>query len=84
MLTDYASERPVAPRNAYIVEGSDASTCSRSRVLVDRDRQISPLEFDRCSPSILAFANRTSAANFAAEHGGTVMRFEDLSPAYAR
>jgi nitrous oxide reductase accessory protein NosL len=30
------------------------------------------MDFDRCSPSIIAFAKRSSAEKFASEHGGQV------------
>jgi nitrous oxide reductase accessory protein NosL len=34
--------------------------------------------FDRCAPSLVAFADRTAAAAFAADHGGTLRRFAEL------
>ena len=57
------------------VEGSDVIPCVRSHEMLNRDGQPVPMEFDRCSPSIIAFANRSVAERFAADHGGKVDAF---------
>jgi hypothetical protein len=44
----------------------------------NRDGQPVPMAFDRCSPSIIAFANRAAAGRFAEDHGGTVDHFLDV------
>ena len=40
--------------------------------MLNRDGQPVPMDFDRCSPSIIAFAKRAAAESFASEHGGHV------------
>ena len=64
-LADYETGHPLRPADAYAVEGSDLIPCVRSH-------------FDRCTPSIIAFGNQTSAERFASEHGGEVDKFLQL------
>ena len=46
---------------------------------MDETKQSYPVGFDRCSPSILAFAHRESAERFVQEHGGKLRRFAELA-----
>jgi nitrous oxide reductase accessory protein NosL len=41
-------------------------------------------QFDRCSPSILAFRDMKAAQAFVAEHGGQVDRFSAFASAFQR
>jgi hypothetical protein len=83
-LTDAATGNSLAPADAYLVEGSDVNYCMRQRPLIDPDKRAAPMEFDRCSPSIIAFAGKEAAMQFAAEHGGRILRFEELAAAYQK
>ena len=83
-LTDYKTDTEITPGNAYIVEGSDLNLCVHQHMLMDNQKQPLPLEFDRCSPSMIAFANRQEAERFLAQHGGTLLPFQDLAPQYSR
>ena len=74
-LADYDTGHELPPVDAYAVEGSDLIPCVRSHQMLNRDGQPVPMDFDRCSPSIIAFANQTSAERFASEHGGEADRF---------
>ncbi len=74
-LADYETGHVLRPADAFAVEGSDVIPCVRSHEMLNRDGQPVPMEFDRCSPSIIAFATRASAEHFAAEHGGQVAMF---------
>ncbi|MEO8027569.1 MAG: hypothetical protein ABI823_13900 [Bryobacteraceae bacterium] len=74
-LTDYETSRSLRPADAFAVEGSGVIPCFRPHEMLNRDGQPVPMDFDRCSPSIIAFANRTSAERFASEHGGRVDEF---------
>lgn len=74
-LADYETGRPLRPADAFAVEGSDLIPCVRSHQMLNRDGQPVPMDFDRCSPSIITFASRTSAERFATEHGGRVDGF---------
>jgi len=74
-LADYQTGHPLRPADAFAVKGSDVIPCVHTHQMLNRDGQPVPMEFDRCSPSIIAFADRTSAARFASEHGGQTGAF---------
>ena len=71
-LADYDTGHALRPADAFAVEGSDVIPCVRSHEMLNRDGQPVPMDFDRCSPSIITFAKRTAAESFASEHGGHV------------
>ncbi len=71
-LADYDTGHALRPDDAFAVEGSDVIPCVRSHEMLNRDGQPVPMDFDRCSPSIIAFAKRAAAESFASEHGGHV------------
>ncbi len=74
-VSDYETGHALRPADAFAVEGSDVIPCVRSHQMLNRDGQPVRMDFDRCSPSIIAFVRRSSAESFAAEHGGQVDRF---------
>ena len=80
-FTDYATGWPVEPDEAFLVEGSDVNPClaHEAEVITDLEKQPAALAFDRCAPSILAFATREAAEAFIKEHGGRLLRAEDLT-----
>jgi len=81
-LTDFDTDRPLVPDGAYVVEGSTLNLCIQHQPLADKDKQPTQMAFDRCSPSIYAFASEAGADQFAREHGGTGRRFQELAAAY--
>jgi hypothetical protein len=83
-LADFSTAKKLDPGQAVMVEGSDLNLCVRDHVLVSQNKQISPMEFDRCSPSMIAFAGRQEADRFAGEHGGIVVSFAELAASYQR
>ncbi len=83
-LTDFDTDNPLAPAGAYVVEGSTLNLCIQHQPVADRDKQPAQMAFDRCSPSIYAFASEAGAERFAREHGGTVRKFQELAAAYQR
>jgi nitrous oxide reductase accessory protein NosL len=58
--------------------------CERTRELVDADKRAADLRYDRCAPSLIAFAERSDAEQFAREHGGEVMPFSQAAAAFAK
>ncbi len=74
-LSDYETGKPLRPVDAFAVEGSNVIPCVHSHRMLNRDGQAVPMDFDRCSPSIIAFTDRGAAERFAAEHGGKVGAF---------
>lgn len=77
-VTDYVSRRPLAPAAAYYVEGSAVVLCERHEPLLGEEKQPYARVFDRCVPSLYAFARREEAEAFAAANGGTLRRLPEL------
>lgn len=82
-FTDYNTKQRVSPEEAYLVYGSDVRFCARDQILRDPYGLPAPIEFDGCTPSIVAFAGNEAARNFVREHGGTVFRFHQVQTAHA-
>ena len=83
-FTDFDTGAKLAPERAFLVSDSDLNLCARAHVVLDDARQPHAAHFDRCSPSILAFATKEAAATFAASHGGKVEPFNALAAAYSK
>ncbi len=77
-LTAFLTGAKLSPDHAFIVEGSDTNLCARTHGLMDMDKRPADVRFDRCSPSLLAFAQRSEAVEFAREHGGEVAPFSAI------
>ncbi|MEW6442648.1 MAG: hypothetical protein AB1640_17055 [bacterium] len=77
-VTDYSSGRSLDPEKASYVEGSGVVMCDRHEPLFDETKHLYQRVFDRCTPSILAFAGPDEAADFASSHGGRVVRLAEL------
>lgn len=83
-LTSFLTGAPLDPADAYIVRGSNFNMCARTRELVNADKHPAVLHYDRCAPSLIAFARRDEAVRFARDHGGEVMRFPEVAAAFAK
>jgi hypothetical protein len=83
-LTSFLTGRALSPDNAYVVRASDVNMCERTKELVDGDKRAADLRYDRCAPSLIAFAERSDAMQFAREHGGEVMPFSQAAAALAK
>ena len=81
-LTDFNSGSELSPSDAFIVRGSDVSSCSHESPGVGEDMRPLRATFDRCSPSMSAFSDRAAAERFAREHGGEVLPFSSLDSEY--
>ena len=68
-------------RKAFYVEGSDAHPCSHAEgTPVDERGCCLKAVYDRCEPSLVAFASAQAAESFVRDHGGFVRRFDELKP----
>ena len=83
-LTAFLTGQALSPDNAYVVRASDVNMCARTKELVDGDKRAADLRYDRCAPSLIAFAGRSDAVQFAREHGGEVMPFSQAAAAFAK
>ena len=80
-LTSFLDGKALAPDSAYIVKGSNVNMCEQMHELIQEDKRPADLRYDRCSPSLIAFARRGEAQEFAREHGGEVMPFREAAAA---
>jgi len=77
-VTNHETGKPLQPDNATFVVGSDVSPCTHNTQQLRLEGEALPVQWDRCLPSILAFASRQSADAFRADHGGTLRSFQEL------
>jgi hypothetical protein len=75
-VADYSSERMMRPEDAFYVEGSRIVLCARHEPMLDPTKHAMDRVFDRCEPSLFAFARRADADAFAQQNGGTVLTAE--------
>lgn len=83
-LSDYRTGAKLRPEQAYVVRGSDVNMCARQQPLIDENKEPHPVQYDRCSPGILAFGTKDAAVRFSENHGGTFMRFDELAASFAK
>ena len=76
----FADATTLDARKAFYVEGSDAHPCTSHEGSPPVDERGCCLKavYDRCEPSLLAFASVQQAESFAREHGGFVRTFDAL------
>jgi hypothetical protein len=77
-LTDYLDGKTLKPKDSFVVRNSDLNPCLDHHPAVGENSQPLQAHYDRCAPSILAFADRDSAMAFAGKHGGQVMKFSEM------
>lgn len=77
-VTDYIRSKPLAPKDAFFVEGSRIVLCQSHEPHMDETKHAQAQIFDRCEPSVYAFARKEEAAAFAAENGGVVLSLAAL------
>ena len=87
-VSDYLSGAALNPSEAVFVVGSNVNHCLRQhsifepqRAALDQARTASSLDFDRCSPSVLAFSSRSAAVQFAERQGGRLLSLAALRQA---
>jgi hypothetical protein len=83
-LTSFLDGKALAPENAYVVRGSNVNMCERSQGPIQEDKRLADLHYDRCAPSLIAFARRSEARDFAHEHGGEVLAFQEAAAAFVK
>jgi len=77
-VTDYSTGHRLPAQDAFYVEGSQVHVCSGP--MVKRDQVNTPVlqYFDRCEPSLLAFADKQDALDFIAQNGGALKQLDEL------
>lgn len=77
-VSDFPTGAPLAPDAAFYVAGSPVVLCERHEPKLDAEKHVYQPVFDRCEPSIFAFAKREQAEEFARGNGGTVRRLPEI------
>lgn len=79
-LTDYQTNQPLKPNDAFVVRDSDLNPClDHHQPAVGEGGHPLEAHFDRCAPSVLSFRDLSSANAFAKVHGGSVTSFTDFA-----
>ena len=61
-MTDYLSNGPVKPESNFVVRNSDINRCLQHHPAVGENNQPPRIPLDRCSPSVLAFRDKSATA----------------------
>ena len=82
-VKDFDTAKRLDAAAAFYVEGSDVHPCSAMGGPEPMDERGCCMKtvYDRCLPSLLAFASRQKAEAFANDHGGSVKTFAELKVA---
>jgi hypothetical protein len=83
-LTSFLDGNALSPDNAYLVRASSVNMCERAQGRIQEDKRAVDLHYDRCAPSLVAFAQRGEALEFAREHGGEVVAFREAAAAFVK
>jgi hypothetical protein len=76
--TDFGSRRMIPAETAYYDEGGDVQYCTRGHAPVERGPEgISQRVYDRCLPTLVAFATRDEAEAYRRQHGGRVLTYTE-------
>lgn len=78
-VTDFATAKTLSAERAWFVEGSEVQMCASAAVHYDEAHTPYARVFDRCLPSLVAFAREEDAREFVRKHAGVVKRLADLT-----
>ncbi len=81
---DFTSKKPVRAADAIYLEGSDIMECCSDTGFRSDEGAYQKMEYDRCMPSLLAFARREDAEMVRQKHGGQIISFEEARQSVAR
>jgi hypothetical protein len=77
LATDFGSGRMISAATAYYDEGGDTQYCTAMHPPVERGPQgVSMRVYDRCLPTIVAFATADEAEAYRKLHGGRILSYE--------
>jgi hypothetical protein len=81
---DFITKNRVGAAGAIYLEGSDIMECCISTGFRSDAGAYQEMEYDRCMPSLLAFARREDAEIVRQKHGGTILSFEEARQSVMR
>jgi hypothetical protein len=78
-VTDFDSGKLLNPEAAIYVEGSSVHPCcTQKEILKDHAGTEYERTWDRCLPSVIAFASKQAALKFQSEQGGELRTHEEI------
>ena len=77
--TDFATGHWVDATNAVFVSDSDMHPCAEMNAMRDAQGCCMMKTYDRCLPSLVAFADKDQATTFQKAHGGQIITFQSIS-----
>jgi hypothetical protein len=73
---DFTTKKRIGAAEAIYLEGSDIMECCMNTGFRSDEGAYQKMEYDRCMPSLLAFARREDAEMVRQKHGGNILSFE--------
>jgi hypothetical protein len=74
---DFATKKRVGAAEAIYLEGSDIMECCTATGFRSDEGAFQKMQYDRCMPSLLAFARREDAEMVRLKHGGNILSFDE-------
>lgn len=81
---DFSSKKRIGAAEAIYLEGSDIMECCTDTGFRADEGAYQKMEYDRCMPSLLAFARREDAETVRQKHGGQIISFEEARQSVVR
>jgi len=81
---DFSSKKRIGAAEAIYLEGSDIMECCTDTGFRSDQGAFQQMEYDRCMPSLLAFARREDAEMVQQKHGGQIISFEEARQSVVR
>jgi hypothetical protein len=81
---DFTTKKRVGAAEAIYLEGSDIMECCTNTGFRSDEGAYQKMEYDRCMPSLLAFAGREDAEVVRQKHGGQIISFEEARQSVVR
>jgi hypothetical protein len=81
---DFTTKKRVGAAEASYLEGSDIMECCTDTGFRADEGAYRKIAYDRCMPSLLAFARREDAEVVRQKHGGKILSFEEARQSVVR
>jgi hypothetical protein len=81
---DFTTKKRVRAAEAIYLEGSDIMECCTATGFRSDEGSYQTMEYDRCMPSLLAFARHEDAEIVRQKHGGNILSFEEARQSVMR
>ena len=81
---DFTTKKRVGAAEAIYLEGSDIMECCTNTGFRSDEGAYQKMKYDRCMPSLLAFARREDAEVVRQKHGGNILSFVEARQSVVR